>query len=198
MDTATKIRHLQATATFVHDRMSTNEGSHDLRHVYRVQHLAQRFAAELQLSGVDVDVFIVRMAALLHDVFDSKLYTPSEENDHKTGEELLTRFLAVDRGLQAGNVQHIVRIAEGISYSKQLKCPMDESLRSIEMNIVEDADRIESIGAIGVARCIAYSGSLMNSLEESRLHFDDKVRFDHSCSVWLCNPCYLQCVRNSY
>ncbi len=159
-------------ALFAAKKMEQNEGSHSFRHVLRVHKVAVQIAEKLIKDGTCIDMRLVQLGALLHDVFDRKVYKPGPGD--KSGSELLLDFL-LSLGLPEEYASHVVFIADGISFSKQKKIPIPENKRSIEMDIVQDADRLDAIGAIGIARCFAYGGHTGRGLEDSRAHFDSKV-----------------------
>lgn len=163
---------VRAVALFAANRMANNEGSHDFKHVLRVHAVSVTLARETVASGTPVDLHTVEMAALLHDVFDAKLYKQQQES--LTGTELTKKFLT-SLDMPATTVEKVAFIANNISYSKQLKKLIPKHKRSIEMDIVQDADRLDAMGAIGIARCFAYGGSVTDKMETSRKHFNDKI-----------------------
>ena len=160
---------LDAAEAYALERMRTNEGSHDFGHARRVLHHAKQICAELLREGATINEGVVAISALLHDVFDAKLYTGDEP-----GEILLGRFL---RSLELApeHIAAISRVVRGISFSKQMASSEGECPRSLEMDVVQDADRLDAIGAIGIARCFAYGGAKRTSLQSSRLHFEEKI-----------------------
>lgn len=133
---------------------------HDFDHTLRVFHTATRLAEE---EGADVQ--IVQLAALLHDVDDRKLSPETCE-----GKLRAVAFLK-EQGVPAEKIQWIVDIISRISFSAHLEPP-----ESIEGKCVQDADRLDAIGAIGIARTFAFGGS-----RGRRLH--DPERLDPNASV---------------
>lgn len=163
---------VEAVALFAATRMRENEGSHDFKHVLRVHHLAMILAKQTIAAGTPVDEEVVEMAALLHDVFDSRIN--NQEPDAATGIMLTMHFLS-SIAVPDDMVGKVTFIADNISYSKQVKNYIPRQRRSIEMDIVQDADRLDAIGAIGVARCFAYGGHAGHKMEKSRRHFNEKI-----------------------
>lgn len=145
-----------------------NDGTgHDYYHIERVVINARKI-----LQTEHADSFIVELAAWLHDLGDQKL-----NNGIDKSEELISAFLkslAVEQSI----IDRIIEIVSQVSFSK------GNRPSSIEAEIVQDADRLDAIGAIGIARCFAYGGSknrIMYSPNEqekensSIQHFYDKL-----------------------
>lgn len=140
---------------------------HDFDHTLRVYHMATRLAIE---EGADLQ--IVQLAALLHDVDDRKLSPETYE-----GKLRAVNFLK-ENGLENEKIQEIIDIISRISFSAQLPPP-----ESIEGKCVRDADRLDAIGAIGIARTFAYGGSRGRRMHDpegvdknsSIQHFYDKL-----------------------
>ena len=106
---------------------------------------------------------IVALSALLHDVDDHKLFNPKNNANARA---FLTR-----NNFNAKEIEQICTIINGVSFSKNRGKRPD----TLEGQIVQDADRLDAIGAIGVARTFAYGGKAGRSLEESLQHFFDKL-----------------------
>ena len=140
---------------------------HDFDHTLRVFHTATRLAEE---EGADVET--VQLAALLHDVDDRKLSPETYE-----GKLRALNFLK-DNNLAEEKIQEIIHIISHISFSAQLPPP-----ESIEGKCVQDADRLDALGAIGIARTFAFGGSRGRRLHDpegkdkndSIQHFYDKL-----------------------
>jgi uncharacterized protein len=132
------------TETFVQKELGTDSTGHDWFHVDRVRKNALKIWEE-ENEG---DPFIIEMAALLHDISDEKL-----NENAKKGEEKLASFLqTIDIPDRKKN--HITQIIESISF----KGGRNVKLTSKEAMIVQDADRLDAMGAIGIARAFAYGG----------------------------------------
>lgn len=140
---------------------------HDFDHTLRVYHMATRLAQE---EGADLQT--VQLAALLHDVDDRKLSPETYE-----GKLRAVNFLK-ENGVEDGKIREIVDIISRISFSAQLPPP-----ESIEGKCVRDADRLDALGAIGIARTFAFGGSRGRRMHDpegidknaSIQHFYDKL-----------------------
>jgi len=136
---------LQNTIEFVKKTLHNAEGGHDWFHVHRVFLNAQELAKETPVDG-----FIVALGALLHDIADSKFYN----GDETVGPAKARTFLET-QGLPEDSITHVVHIIKHISYKGG---NFAQSFHSPELDIVQDADRLDAIGAIGIARCFHYGG----------------------------------------
>lgn len=145
-----------------------DEGTgHDYFHIERVVTNAKKIVAQ-----EEADAFIVELAAWVHDIGDYKLHDGVDKS-----EELITAFLQT-LDLDASIINQINEIVSQVSFSKGNKPT------SIEAEIVQDADRLDAIGAVGIARCFAYGGSkgtlLYHPEDQSKdassvQHFYDKL-----------------------
>ncbi|WP_106792896.1 HD domain-containing protein [Aquimarina sp. Aq78] len=136
---------ISKTIDFVKDTLRGAEGGHDWFHIERVFKSAQSISKE-----EDVDFFIVSLGALLHDIADSKFY----DGDETIGPKIAADFL---RNLQVKQavIDHVIQIIENISFKGG---NIDQKFRSPELDVIQDADRLDAIGAIGIARCFNYGG----------------------------------------
>ncbi len=139
--------YLDHTIAFVKASLENAEAGHDWFHIERVYRLAITIAKE---EGADL--FVVSLGSLLHDIADSKFHDGDEEIGPKTAGEFLTSL-----GLEQKIVDEVVDIVAGISFKNSLK---KNTLlrRSLEFKVVQDADRLDAIGAIGIARAFNYGG----------------------------------------
>jgi uncharacterized protein len=135
---------IEQTATYVRNELGEDATGHDWYHVDRVRRTALHICNR-ELAG---DPFIIEMAALLHDIPDEKLNDSAEAGRNKL--DLFFQSIA----LQEDTQNAIVQIIENISYKGGKKT----ELTTIEAKIVQDADRLDAIGAIGIARTFAYGG----------------------------------------
>lgn len=143
---------LDKTINYVQQSLKNSEGGHDWWHTHRVYLNAQKIA--LGESGIDTEV--VLLAALLHDIADSKF----NNGDEKIGPETARKFL-MSEGLDADKINHVVSIIENISFKGGKS---ERTFHSKELDIVQDADRLDAIGAIGIARAFNYGGFKGNEI----------------------------------
>lgn len=135
---------IEQTKRFVRNELGEDATGHDWFHVDRVRRSALHICRE-EKAG---DPFIIEMAALLHDIPDEKLNESAEKGKAK----LEAFFNTIDINVDEKN--HITEIIETISFKGGRKT----ELRTVEAKIVQDADRLDAIGAIGIARAFAYGG----------------------------------------
>ena len=135
---------LQEVATYVERKLSGEGSGHDWWHIVRIRKLAEKLA--LAEGG---DSFICQLAALVHDLVDDKLVA-DEGLALAEVRDLLTRV-----GVAANQTDQVLTIIQSISYKGGNQNHLDLTL---EGQIVQDADRLDAMGAIGVARTMAYSG----------------------------------------
>ncbi len=134
-----------STIDFVKETLANAEGGHDWFHIERVWKTARHIAEE-EL----VDIHVVELAALLHDIADSKFH----DGDESVGPRIARNFLE-SKKLPDEIIEHVVMIIENISF-KGGNHVMNFS--SKELLVVQDADRLDAIGAIGIARAFNYGG----------------------------------------
>ncbi|MFT3751350.1 MAG: HD domain-containing protein [Paludibacter sp.] len=136
---------LQKTVEFVKETLEKAEGGHDWWHVYRVWQLSKHIAANEQ-----ADLFVVELGALLHDIADSKFHNGNEE----IGPQKARDFLGL-HGVDKSTINHVESIIANISFKGGRQ---NQSFKSLELDIVQDADRLDALGAIGIARTFNYGG----------------------------------------
>ena len=136
-----------------------NSGGHDAEHTLRVYRNALLIASQEQ----NCDLEIVSLAALLHDVDDHKLF-------HTENNANARSFLA-EHGISETKINLICDAINSVSFSQNL----GRKPETIEGKIVQDADRLDALGAIGIARTFAYGGEHGRSIESSVQHFHDKL-----------------------
>lgn len=133
------------TAVYVKQTLENAEGGHDWWHIHRVWNNAKRIA-----QTEEADLLVVELAALLHDIADSKFHNGDEEIGPATAGNFL-RSINADEIV----IEHVQQIIRHISF----KSGFDKSsFHSIELDIVQDADRLDALGAIGIARAFNYGG----------------------------------------
>lgn len=145
-ETTTAAAVVAACEAHVRAALHGDGTGHDWWHVDRVRRTALRLA-----RAEGGDPFVVELAALLHDVADHKFHGGSLE----AGPAAARAFLE-GAGVDAAVTAHVVRIVAGVSFKGAgVPTPMD----TVEGRVVQDADRLDALGAIGVARAFAYGGA---------------------------------------
>lgn len=138
---------VEETITFVKETLKGAEGGHDWFHIQRV------FKNTILIAkDEDVDVLVVSLAALLHDIADAKFYN----GDETVGPTMAKNFLS-SLDVPEEVVNHVVLIIENISFKNSLD-PNKKAWSSKELLVVQDADRLDAIGAVGIARTFNYGG----------------------------------------
>jgi uncharacterized protein len=133
------------TIQFVKEQLKNAEGGHDWFHIERVYKNALLIA-----KAEDCNLEVVTLAALLHDIADSKFHN----GDETIGPKIARAYLESNRVLPA-TVDHVIAIIENISFKGG---NFERTFDSKELYIVQDADRLDAIGAIGIARTFNYGG----------------------------------------
>lgn len=150
-------RLLDRTEAFVRARLESRACGHDWWHIHRVRAAALRIGSSL---GADLE--LVELAALLHDVADPKLDAfPGE------GRNLLARYLD-DCGLPSADRERLEDILSRVSFAQELDGGV-ASAKSPELMAVQDADRLDALGAVGIARTFAYGGSRGQAMHDPDL-----------------------------
>lgn len=134
------------TILFVKEQLQNAEAGHDWHHTLRVFNNAKVIAENEENCNLE----IVKLGALLHDIADSKFYN----GDESVGPKIAKEFLEQE-GASKETVEHVVAIIENISFKGG---NFDKNFDSIELQIVQDADRLDALGAIGIARTFNYGG----------------------------------------
>jgi uncharacterized protein len=136
---------ISATVNFVRDTLKNAEGGHDWWHIHRVW-----TNAKLINQTEKTDQLVVELAALLHDIADSKFHNGDEEIGPRTAGNYLQSM-----NVDADVIEHVQQIIRHMSF----KASFDkQSFHSPELEVVQDADRLDAIGAIGIARAFTYGG----------------------------------------
>ena len=136
---------IENTKQFVKSTLMSAEGGHDWFHVERVLNTAI-FIAKTEKASL----FIVKLGALLHDIADSKFHHGNEE----IGPSIAKKFLK-SQNLSHQDIEHVVNIIKYVSFKNSFD---NTTFKSKELEIIRDADRLDAIGAIGIARCFNYGG----------------------------------------
>ncbi|KAI9931552.1 hypothetical protein ASPWEDRAFT_49663 [Aspergillus wentii DTO 134E9] len=180
-------------STFVTACMANHDPSHNPAHVHRVVSLARRILqAEQLLSSTSYDPTTVNLAALLHDIGDRKYVTHVAEaaggNDDALDPKKMVKHALLAHGADEGLAEKVQTIVSHVSYTTE--CADPAKVKELiaggypELAIVQDADRLDAIGAVGIGRCFTFLGAqgqkfvakgaaweMGNSIE----HFGDKL-----------------------
>jgi uncharacterized protein len=136
---------INKTILFVKEKLANAEGGHDWFHIQRVYKNALLIA-----RGENCDETVVKLGALLHDIADSKFHA----GDETVGPKVAREFLESE-GVSETIISHVIQIVDNISFKGG---KTEKTFSSIELDIVQDADRLDAIGAIGIARAFNYGG----------------------------------------
>lgn len=136
---------INKTILFVKQKLENAEGGHDWFHIERVYKNALQIAV-----GEICDTTVVKLGALLHDIADSKFHN----GDETIGPKIAREFLESE-SVDEATIQNVINIIENISFKGG---NTEKTFSSLELNIVQDADRLDAIGAIGIARAFNYGG----------------------------------------
>ncbi len=147
------------TASFVQRELAHAEGGHDWFHIQRVYNNAKTICA-----SEHANTLVVELAALLHDIADSKFHN----GDETIGPAKARKWLE-EQSLDSKLINHVIAIIKNVSYKGGTTQRTHES---IELDIVQDADRLDAIGAIGIARTFNYGGF------KNRKLFDPSIKPD--------------------
>jgi len=148
-------KDITKTFEFIKAKFEGEGTGHDWWHIYRVWQDSIKIG-----KRENADLFVVEMAALLHDLEDYKFH------ENKIGEKMVRKWLnqlKLDKNL----TKKIVEVIEGVSFKG---AQQKDRFRTIESKVVADADRLDAMGAIGIARAFAYGGSVGRPL------FDQKIK----------------------
>lgn len=146
---------------FLEKRLGGDASGHSLDHAYRVERMALHLAS---IEGGDIEV--ISFASLLHDTVDEKLFSDIDE-----AYSILEDFLSSIK-IDESKKGHILEIIKTMSWHKRDELKKDISL---EQKIVMDADKLDALGAIGIARTFQFGGSRGRSLDENIAHFHEKL-----------------------
>lgn len=144
---------LEETQKFVAEKLAHDRSGHDYSHIQRVVNLAQKICT----TEPKVNTFVVLMSAYLHDVIDEKVVTNPQQAKTE-----LTAFLN-QQHVHQDEQNHIMDIIENMSYRKNLD---SKKILTKEGQIVQDADRLDALGAIGIGRTFYYGGNKKNIMHD--------------------------------
>jgi len=136
---------IENTIAFVKTQLKDTEGGHDWFHIERVYKNAILIA-----QNENCDLLVVQLGALLHDIADSKFHNGDETIGPKVAREFLEKQQVAENV-----IVHVESIISNISYKGG---NFQKTFSSIELDVVQDADRLDALGAIGIARAFNYGG----------------------------------------
>ena len=136
---------IEKTARYVEQKLKDAEAGHDWWHILRVWNNAKLIG-----QSEEADMLVVELAALLHDIADSKFHNGDEEIGPQTAGNFLESISA-----EPAVIEHVQQIIRHMSFKSSFG---SVDFRSLEMQIVQDADRLDAMGAIGIARAFTYGG----------------------------------------
>ncbi len=147
---------IDKTIDFVKEKLQGAEAGHDWYHIERVWKLSKKIAAK-----ESCDIEIVELGALLHDIADPKFHNGDETVAPKVATEFLQSL-----NFPSDRIEKVVFIINNISFKNRNEAPED---LPIELKIVQDADRIDAIGAIGIARTFNFGGFKNNLMYDPNI-----------------------------
>ena len=136
---------INSTIAFVKRELENAEGGHDWFHIERVYKNTLAIA-----KNEKCDLLVCQLGALLHDIADSKFHNGDEEIGPKTARKFLE-----SENVSEKIIENVIQIIENISFKGG---NFEKQFNSIELQVVQDADRLDAIGAVGIARCFNYGG----------------------------------------
>lgn len=148
---------IEAIRNYAKEKLGDDRSGHDFYHVERVAKIAAKLAEQ---EGVS-DTLIIETASYLHDVIDDKIVA-----DVDTEKESLKKFLK-ELDFSADNIQEVFEIIENISFSQEIE--KGKADLTIAGQIVQDSDRIDALGAIGILRTAYYGGHTQSPLYDPNI-----------------------------
>ena len=145
MVSSEELKVINNTITFVKTTLRNAEGGHDWFHIQRVLNTAITI-----VKRENANEFVVQLGALLHDIADSKFHN----GDETIGPKIAREFL-FSQNVDSSVIEHVVNIINAVSYKGGHN---SSTFNSLELQIVQDADRLDALGAIGIARTFNYGG----------------------------------------
>lgn len=169
---------IEKTIEFVKHQFQQNDASHDFSHIERVTNIALKLAIEEGISE-QTQLEIIKLAALMHDLADWK-YGGSENENAK----IIQEFLSANQYPQS-NIDQIIFITQNMSFRNELcrrsgeQTNPSQQKQNLELekmlHVVQDSDRLDAIGAIGVARCFTFAGAKGNPLYDPNVQPRDRL-----------------------
>ncbi len=161
---------IDKTILFVKEQLQNAEGGHDWWHIYRV------WKSAININKIEqANDLVVQLGALLHDIADSKFH----KGDETIGPTLASEFL-VDQKVEESIIVQVINIIENISFKGGFNADKEKSL---ELQVVQDADRLDAIGAIGIARAFNYGGFKNRAMHDPTIEpvvFENKEAYKNN------------------
>jgi uncharacterized protein len=163
---------LSETKKYVQSEMSNNDSSHDWNHILRVHRLTQFLAKNEKLD--ETEYLIAELSAILHDIRDWKY--SGNENECINAIQIFLKKQAVDQQI----IENICFVVSRIGFSQELSSVNSSENPSLNrvLAIVQDADRLDALGAIGIARCLIYGGAKGHILYDPELKPRERMTTD--------------------
>lgn len=161
---------ISRTREYVRDELSGEGTGHDWWHVDRVTRTALYIAGKE--PGV-IDLFVVELAALLHDIGDFKFHGGDETVGPRMAREWLEKT-----GVKEPEVSHVCAIVKDISFKGAGHALSGSLMTTLEGKVVQDADRLDALGAVGIARTFAYGGSKGREIYNPNIKPEEHKNFD--------------------
>jgi uncharacterized protein len=161
----TQNRIISQTNDYVRQTLEGEGTGHDWWHIHRVRNTALKLSIEEK-----ADLFIVEMAALLHDIADHKFHNGNEEIGPATAKKWL-----IELNIEEPLIIHICDIIRDVSFKG---ADVETPMKTIEGKVVQDADRLDALGAIGIARAFAYGGYKCRDLYNPNIKPETHDSFD--------------------
>lgn len=152
---------IQKTEQYVRETLAGDTTGHDWWHTKRVYNVSMRIAEEEAKGVAKIDILVVRLAALLHDIDDWKF-----QNSNESGLPQKAAMWLTAMNINKNIASHICRIIEEIFFKG---AGVSDDMSNIEGAIVQDADRLDALGAVGVARCFATGAELGNIIHNPEI-----------------------------
>ncbi len=133
------------TEAYVRQQLEGEGSGHDWWHIHRVRNVALQIGKQ-----ENADLFVVELAALLHDIADHKFHGGNEDIGPATARKWLEELEVPEP-----TIKHVTNIIRDVSFKG---AEVDTHMKTIEGKVVQDADRLDALGAIGIARAFAYGG----------------------------------------
>lgn len=169
---------IEVTRAYVAEYMQQFDASHDFHHIQRVFKLAKQIEQSEQQQQQNTAKFtynsdVITLAALLHDIGDHKYAKEGEDVSKKA------KLFLLENGADEILADKVQIIATNVSYSSEIRNP--ENVKNLiveypELAVVQDADRLDAIGAVGIGRCFTFGGARKaRSMDVSVEHFEEKL-----------------------